>query len=75
MKTAKINILAPVHFAAGEIVDGVALAAPRWAMSGDVEVTASRAQELERGGYAEIVAIGGESVVWPSCCSGCHDHG
>lgn len=73
--TTKIKLISPVLFSAGEFLNGAELAASTWVMSGDAGVTADRAAELERDGYADIVAVDGTQNVWPSCCSGGdHDH-
>lgn len=74
MSTAQIKVTAPVYFAAGETLNGVALAAPQWVRSGAASVATEKAQALERDGYADILSVDGAPAVWPSCCSGGHDH-
>lgn len=75
MKTAKIKIISPVLFAAGEYLNGATLSAPAWVMRGEADVSAEKAAELERTGYVDIVSRGGVVEVWPSCCAGGpHDH-
>ncbi len=76
MKTAQINVSAPVYLAAGEYLDGVVLAAPQWVRSGTVTVELSRAEAFERDGYADIVLKDGQPYTWTACCSGTdHNHG
>lgn len=73
--TTKIKLISPVLFSAGEFLNGAELAASTWVMTGEAEVADERASELERDGYADIVAVDGAAVVWPSCCAGgSHDH-
>ena len=73
--TTKIKLISPVLFTAGEFLNGAELAASTWVMTGEAEVADERASELERDGYADIVAVDGAAVVWPSCCAGGdHDH-
>lgn len=74
MNTAEIKVNAPVYFSVGEALNGAVLTAPQWVRSGAATVSLAKAQSLERDGYADIVAIDGAPAVWPSCCSGGHDH-
>lgn len=72
---AKIRLISPVLFTAGDALNGAVLSCDQWVMSGEVDVSADRAKCLERDGYADIVSIGNAPVVWPSCCAGGdHDH-
>lgn len=74
MSIAQIKVTAPVYFAAGETLNGMALKAPQWVNSGVATVDTEKARRLERDGYADILSVDGAAVVWSSCCSGAHDH-
>lgn len=68
MKTAQINVNAPVYFAPGDYLNGQTLAAPEWVRSGSATVSLDRAEALERDGYADIVSKDGKPYTWTACC-------
>ncbi len=68
--TTQIKLSAPVYFAAGETLNGQALAAAQWVRGGTVSVSDEKAQALERDGLADILSIDGVAFHWGACCSG-----
>lgn len=75
MSKAQIRVSAPVLFVAGDYLNGATLTAPQWVRSGLAEVDASKAEALERQGYADIISREGQASVWGPCCGGAHEHG
>lgn len=74
--TTQIKLSAPVHFAAGEALNGQTLAVAQWVRGGTASVSDEKAQALERDGLADILSIDGAPFMWAACCaSGSHDHG
>ena len=72
--TTQIKLSAPVHFAAGEALNGQTLAVAQWVRGGTTSVSDEKAQALERDGLADILNVDGKRAVWGACCDGSHDH-
>lgn len=68
--TTQIKLSAPVHFAAGEALNGQTLAVAQWVRGGTASVSDEKAQALERDGLADILNVDGKRAVWGACCSG-----
>ena len=72
--TTKIQLSAPVYFAAGESLNGVTMESSQWILSGTALVADEKALMLERDGLADVLEVDGKRAVWGACCDGKHDH-
>lgn len=68
-KIASVIVCAPVYIPAGEMLDGAALSTGVWVRSGETHgLSLSFAEDQERAGLLEVVAVDGAPVVRATCC-------